>query len=191
MIARIRFMFQVARAHGIARRYFATNGFDGALAMLGLNTGMYASGGVPPRTALGACLGTALALAVSGVSSAYLSESAEQRKKLQELEKAMATDLTRSALGAAARVTPFVIAAVNGIAPLVVSLFVVTPLVLAHYRVPLPLGALELTIIFALIGVFLIGVFLGRVGGTFWLWSGLRALLIAVLTGLLILLLEL
>ena len=34
----------------------------------------------------------------------------------------------------------------------------------------------------ALAVVFLLGAFLGRVGGTFWLWSGLRSLAVALLT---------
>ena len=34
----------------------------------------------------------------------------------------------------------------------------------------------------ALVIIFLLGVFLGRVGGTFWLWSGLQSLTVALLT---------
>ena len=44
-------------------------------------------------------------------------------------------------------------------------------------------------IAFAFIAIFLLGVLLGRVGGTFWLWTGLRALLIAAVTGGIILVL--
>jgi len=34
----------------------------------------------------------------------------------------------------------------------------------------------------ALVIIFLLGVFLGRVGGTFWLWSGLQSLTVALVT---------
>jgi hypothetical protein len=34
----------------------------------------------------------------------------------------------------------------------------------------------------AFVIVFLLGVFLGRVGGTFWLWSGLQSLAVALVT---------
>jgi hypothetical protein len=36
MLERLRLLVQLTRAHRIARRYFVTNGFDGALTMLGL-----------------------------------------------------------------------------------------------------------------------------------------------------------
>jgi hypothetical protein len=34
----------------------------------------------------------------------------------------------------------------------------------------------------ALVIIFLLGVFLGRVGGIFWLWSGLQSLAVALVT---------
>jgi VIT1/CCC1 family predicted Fe2+/Mn2+ transporter len=37
--------------------------------------------------------------------------------------------------------------------------------------------------------IFLLGVFLGRISATFWLWAGLRTLLVALVTGGAILLL--
>jgi VIT1/CCC1 family predicted Fe2+/Mn2+ transporter len=40
----------------------------------------------------------------------------------------------------------------------------------------------------ALVLVFLLGVYLGRISGTFWLWAGLRTLLIAALTAVLVML---
>ena len=46
MFSQLRFLIQLGRAQHIARRYFVTNGFDGALTMLGLTMGFYASGGV-------------------------------------------------------------------------------------------------------------------------------------------------
>ena len=46
-----------------------------------------------------------------------------------------------------------------------------------------------MAMIVALIIIFLLGVFLGRIGGTFWLWSGLQSLAVALLTVALIYLL--
>ena len=87
---------------------------------------------------INACLGAAIALGVSGVSSAYVSESAERRRALGELEAAMATDLLDSAHGEAARRVPMLIALVNGAAPLLISLLIILPLWLAHAGLPLP-----------------------------------------------------
>jgi hypothetical protein len=79
--------------NGIIRRYAIVNGFDGALTMLGLLSGFLLSGGAPLPTVIAACVGAAVALGVSGLTSAYLSESAERRRSLAELESAMITDL--------------------------------------------------------------------------------------------------
>ena len=190
MFNRLLFLFQLTRAHGIARRYFVTNGFDGALTMLGLTMGFYASGGVATAVAISACLGAAIALAVSGFASAYMSESAEREKELRELERALVHDLEDTAHGQAARLAPFMIAAVNGFTPLLLALLIMVPLWLSQAGVALPLTPLESSIAVAFLMLFLLGAFLGRVSGRLWLWSGLRMLVIALLTAGLILLLE-
>ncbi|MDJ0788675.1 MAG: hypothetical protein QNK05_17845 [Myxococcota bacterium] len=170
----------------IGRRYFVVNGFDGALTMLGLTTGFHLEGEVALDVAIRACLATAVALAVSGVTSAYLSESAERRRSLSELERAMLTDLSESAQASAARRVPLLIAVVNGGAPLLLCLVVIAPLWLAHAGVMLPLAPLPASMATGFLCIFGLGVFLGRVSGTFWLWSGAKTLLIAIGTVLLI-----
>lgn len=188
---RLRFLFRIGRGHGIARRYFITNGFDGALAMLGLLMGFAVSDATGHLNVwISACLGTAIALCISGMSSAYISETAEKRKELQELEKAMVTRLDKSAHGKAARMTAIVIALINGLSPLLISLAIITPLWLGQRDVWLPLPPLECAILIAFILIFAMGVFLGKISGTFWLWTGLRALAIAIVTTLIILMLS-
>ncbi len=189
VIKRIRFLFHITHAHGIARRYFVTNGFDGALTMLGLTMGFYISGDVAIPVAIRACLGATIALGMSGLTSAYISETAEKKKELRELENALVADLGDTDYGRASRFVPFMIAAVNGLAPVLISLFIITPLWLSRYEVRLPLSPLGSSIALAFFVIFLLGVFLGRVSGTFWLWAGLRTVLIALLTILIILML--
>jgi predicted membrane protein (TIGR00267 family) len=190
MFSQLRFLIQLGRAHHIARRYFVTNGFDGALTMLGLTIGFYSGGGVPVAVAISACLGAAVALGVSGLASAYLSEAAEREKELRELERALVGDLADTAHARAARLIPLIIAAVNGFAPLLMALLIMLPLWLAQAGVPLPLAPLPSAIAVAFLVLFLLGAFLGTVSGRFWLWSGLRMLAIALLTAALILWLE-
>ena len=190
MIRQFALLLRLSRAHLIARRYFVVNGFDGALTMLGLITGFYASGRVELPVISNACLAAAIALGVSGLSSAYISEAAERRQELRELEGAMIRDLGDTDYGQAARLLPFVIALVNGLAPLVISLLIITPLWVAQYSETPPVAPLESAFAVALIVIFLLGVFLGRVSGTFWLWAGARTLLIAVATAALIFLLS-
>jgi predicted membrane protein (TIGR00267 family) len=188
MFERLQLLISLTHAHRIARRYFVTNGFDGALTMLGLITGFYATGGIALPVAINACLGAAIALTVSGLSSAYVSESAERERELLELERALARDLEDSAHGLAARLVPLLIAAVNGLAPLLLALVIITPLWLVNTGVSLPLGALESAILVAFATLFLLGTFLGSISGRFWLWSGLRTLVIALFTAGIILL---
>lgn len=187
MFDRLRFLFQLARAHTIARRYFITNGFDGALTILGLNMGFYVSGGVDVPVAISACLGAAIALTVSGFASAYVSEAAEREQELRELEQALMRDLGDTAHGRAARLVPLLIGTVNGFSPFLMALLIITPLWLSQAGVALPMAPLEVSILVAFISLFLLGAFIGRVSGRFWLWSGLRTLLIAALTAAIIL----
>lgn len=181
---------QLLHSRAIIRRYFVVNGFDGAFTMLGLVTGFYLSGSTELNVVMAACLGAAVALGISGLTSAYLSETAERRRSLAELEEAMVADLSSSAPASAARVIPLLIALVNGAAPLSLSLIIIAPLWLARAGIDLPLAPLPASIATAFLCIFALGVFLGRVGGTSWLWSGIKSLLIAGATVLIILLLE-
>ncbi len=175
-------------AERIARRYFIVNGFDGALTMLGLLTGFIVSAIEDLDIVISACLGVAIALGVSGVSSAYVSESAERKHDLDQLEGAMVTNLEDSYHGSVARWMPILIALANGLAPLSISLLVLAPIWLANSGVVLPFAPLYVAMGIALLCVFLLGVFLGRIEGVSWLRSGIRTLLIALATAALILL---
>ena len=189
MFRQLRFLFQLTHAHTIARRYFVTNGFDGSLTMLGLTMGFYSSDSVSTPVIISACLGAAIALTVSGLASAYVSELAEREKELKELEQAVVGDLENTAHGRAARWVPILIAVVNGFSPLLMALLIMTPLWLSEAGIALPLTALECTIVTAFLSLFMLGVLLGTVSGQFWLWSGLRTLIIALVTAGIVLLL--
>jgi predicted membrane protein (TIGR00267 family) len=183
-----RFLLHITRTHGIVRRYFVVNGFDGALTMLGLITGFLVSGPTGLEVIISACLGAAIALGVSGVSSAYVSESAERRRALDELQGAMMTDLGGSFHAEAARRVPLLIALVNGAAPLLISLLILVPLWLAQAGLALPWSPLYAAVAVALSLIFLLGVFLGRIARMSWWLSGLKTLLIALFMAALIML---
>ena len=159
-----------------------TNGFDGALTMLGMVTGFYTSGMTNLSVAISACFGAAIALFISGLSSAYLSEKAEREKELRDLEQALVTDLKESDYGHASRYLPMLVALVNGFSPLILSLVIIMPLYFAKQGYALLLSPFINAIIVGLICIFALGVFLGNISKTFWLWSGLRTLAIAIVT---------
>lgn len=175
-------ILHILRARSIARRYLITNGFDGTLTMLGMITGFYTSGMTELSVAISACLGAAVALFISGLSSAYLSEKAEREKELRELEQALVVDLKESDYGMASRYLPILVALVNGISPFVLSLLIILPLFLAEQGYVLPSSPFINSIVVALICVFFLGVLLGEISKTFWLWSGMKTLAIAIIT---------
>lgn len=185
-----RLLLLIRRSSAIARRYLVTNGFDGTLTMLGLIMGFRTAGQVPVQVALTACTGAAVALAVSGVSSAYVSERAERQHELATLQQAMLDGLDDSAHAHTARWAPVVIAMVNGLAPFLLAQIVMLPLWLAHFGAWLPFSPYDLAIAIAFLLIMLLGVFSGRISRVFWLWAGLRALLIGVVTAAIIYLLS-
>ncbi|NVK43162.1 MAG: hypothetical protein HWE39_18095 [Oceanospirillaceae bacterium] len=188
-LRQLRFLLRISHSHGIVRRYFVVNGFDGALTMLGIILGFWVSDPAPLRVVIAACVGAMVALTVSGISSAFISESAERQRDLAALETAMARDLDDSAHGRAARWVPWVVAIANGSAPLLLALLIIAPLWLAETGLPLPLSPLLLSVLVALALMFLLGVYLGRIAGVSVWRSGLRTLLVALVTAGLILLL--
>jgi len=189
LFEQIKFLLRISHTGGIARRYFVVNGFDGALTMLGLIVGFLVSGSNDISLIINACLGASIALGMSGVSSAYVSESAERKHALTKLEEAMSSDLQESVHGDAARWMPFLIALVNGSAPLVISFLILLPLWLSNASIVLPIPPLYAAILIALLLAFFLGVYLGRVAGVSWIRSGLQTLLVAVITAALIYLL--
>ncbi|MGR9087732.1 MAG: hypothetical protein ACU841_11750 [Gammaproteobacteria bacterium] len=190
MINRLRYLIELSQAHRIARRYFVTNGFDGVLTMLGLLMGFRVSGTQSLTLMIDACLGGVVALFMSGLTSAYISESAEKANELRKLENSMLTSLNESSHAEAARLMPWLIAMVNGFSPLLLSLLILTPLFLAQRQWLIGLPPLDAALAVAFLLTFLLGVFLGRVSGHFWLWTGIRALMIALATSSVILFLH-
>ena len=186
LLKQAKFLLDITRTQDIMRRYFVVNGFDGALTMLGLIIGFIVSTPANLSVIINVCLGAAIALSMSGLSSAYISESAERRRALRKLEQAMISDLQESAHGDATRWVPMLVALVNGLAPFIISLLILLPLWLSVAGITLPVPPLYAAIIVALLLIFLLGVFLGRVAGISWLRCGVQTLLVAVVTAVLI-----
>ena len=181
-IKSIKTMLNLSGSWGIMRRYFVVNGFDGALTSLGLIMGFFVSARVDLTVVITTCLAASLALGMSGVSSAYISEAAERRRQLGQLEDAMLSSLEQSYHAKSVIWSAGLVALVNGVAPLFIALIIIFPLWLGQQNLLYGLDPLATAIAVALMIIFMLGVFLGRVGGTFWLWSGLQSLTVALLT---------
>lgn len=182
LLYQAKLLISISRTNDIVRRYFVVNGFDGALTMLGMIIGFQISATDDLTVVMNTCLGAAIALGMSGLSSAYISEVAERKRALGKLEQAMITDLRETAHGEAARWVPLWIALVNGAAPLFISLLILLPLWLAKTGVANPESPLYAAIAVALLLIFLLGVLLGRIAAISWLRSGVQTVLVAVVT---------
>jgi predicted membrane protein (TIGR00267 family) len=184
----IRQALALSESEGLLRRYFVVNGFDGALTMLGILSGFYLGGVTDTRIVISACLGASVALFMSGLSAAVISEAAERKRSLAEMEQAMAKSLKHSAHGKAARWTPWLVGAVNGFSPLSISILILTPVWIYQPQMSYP--PLLTAIGLGLFLMFLLGIFLGRVSKSHWLPSGLKALFVGVVTLAIVLLLS-
>lgn len=181
---------RVTRAQRILRRYFAMNAFDGAMTSLGVVIGSYISNISDPRAIIGVIIVSGIAMAVSGFSGTYMTESAERSRSLNELEDAMLVDLDDTIYGRASRFVSLFAAVVDGSAPFVASIPAVVPFYLSLA------GFLPIDIAFyasigaALAVLFLLGVFLGKVSEGNLLYSGIKMVVAGLAVALLALLLN-
>lgn len=179
----------------IARRYLAMNAFDGALTMLGILLGGLISLGTADSeivfsSILLASIGTTVAMAVSGFSGSYLTESAERDREVEELEKAMLSDLSKSEYARATRTTSVVVAIVDGLSPAMAAFFIIIPLVLAAVNIIAINVAFYTAILVCMLVLFVLGVFLGTVSRkNIWI-SGAKTLLAGIVIAILMLIIS-
>ncbi|RDE10795.1 MAG: hypothetical protein C4K47_10855 [Candidatus Thorarchaeota archaeon] len=189
LMGRVRRALEITEGVEIARRYFVINAFDGALTMLGLLLAGLASMAVlAPRTALSttllAAMGTSTAMAISGFSGAYLAETAERNREVDEMQKAKQSQQSMSSYEDAVQTTSLVIAAVDGIAPLLAASAIMFPLVLASVGLLDSSVGFDLAVAICMVVLALLGVFLGRISGKdVWVF-GVVTLLAGICTAL-------
>jgi predicted membrane protein (TIGR00267 family) len=148
----------------IARRALANNAFDGMLTMIGVLMGNYLGGVRSAITVIRIGIATSISIGVSGLWGAYLAESAERGRELAELEKISLTDLSDTKIGRASRVAVVVVSLVDGLSPLVSSMIVLLPFFFAPLTGNIILSYV-LSLAVALVGLFGLGMFLGRISG--------------------------
>jgi predicted membrane protein (TIGR00267 family) len=153
---------EIADVGSIARRYFAMNAFDGVVTIIGVVAGAMVAGVTKPGIVVVTGLTTAVAMGVSGFTGAYLTEAAERERGLAKLNKATLRDLHDTRVGRAARFAIVVVTLVDGLSPMLASALVLTPFYFAALMPSIRwayYGALG----FALVVLFGLGLFLGRI----------------------------
>ncbi len=169
----------IANVGEIARRSFGNNSFDGILTMLGVMMGTFASGVNDPGIVITTGLSTSIAIMISGAWGAYLTESAERKKDLNELERSMLTDLNGSRIGRAGRYAAIAVAVVDGLSPFIGAIF---PLIPFFFNAFFPDVMYVYYVAFgvALVELFALGLWLGNVAKENLLGYGIKTLLAGV-----------
>lgn len=160
----------------IARRYFAMNAFDGVLTTIGVLVGNYLAGVRDVVIPIRIGVATSIAMGVSGLWGAYLTEDAERSRQMEELEKVSLIDQNDTKIGRASRYAVVIVSIVDGLAPFLAALIVLIPLFLNPIIQNAVLGYV-LSIVVALLSLFGLGMFLGKVSKRSLLGYGLRTLI--------------
>ena len=164
---------RISEAGQIARRAFVNNSFDGVLTMIGVVMGNFVVGVVDAKVVLVTGLSTALAIGISGGWGAYLTESAERRHAIGELEQVTLTKLRDTKIGKASRMAVVMVAAVDGLSPFFSALLVVIPFFFASL-LPSVAYAYYTSIAMSLLALFALGIYLGNISKENLIFSGIR-----------------
>ena len=152
---------KISEVEQIARRAFANNSFDGVLTMVGVIMGSFLVGVEDAKAVLITGLSTALAIGISGGWGAYLTESAERRHAINELEQVTLSELQDTKIGKASRIAVILVAAVDGLSPFFSALLILLP----FFFVPLLPSityAYYAAGVLTLVALFALGIYLGN-----------------------------
>jgi predicted membrane protein (TIGR00267 family) len=163
----------IANIGEIARRYFAMNAFDGVLTIIGVLMGNYVAHVRDAKVVIVTGFSTCMAMGISGLWGAYLTESAERKRDLDDLENHTLTDLSNTKIGRASRVAVIVVALVDGLAPFLAALVVLLPFFFSGLLADVVFSYYA-SLGMALVVLFAVGAFLGKVSKQNLIISGLK-----------------
>lgn len=189
MLQRILEYDSLANIGEIARRYFAMNAFDGVLTIIGVLMGNLTAGVNNPKIVVSTGLATSVAMGVSGLWGAYLTETAERKRGLVELSSQTLTDLNDTRIGRASRVAAVIVALVDGLSPFLAAMLVLTPF-FAVGIFPAITWVYYTSLGMALLTLFALGLFLGHIShenlilyGAKTIIAGVVSIIISLLLG--------
>jgi predicted membrane protein (TIGR00267 family) len=116
---------------------------------------------------------TCIAMGISGLWGAYLTEAAERKRELDDLESHTLTDLSGTKIGRASRVAVVVVALVDGLAPFLSALVVLLPFFFTALLADI-VFSYYVSLGMALVVLFALGAFLGKVSKESLIISGLK-----------------
>lgn len=170
---------RLASIDEIGRRVIANNGFDGILTIIGVLMGSYVAGVQEPRIVVSTGLATCMAIGISGAWGSYMAETAERKHELQELGQALLRDMHGSKQARAARFATLVITALDGLSPFLAGMTMLIPFLIPGLCTEISHCYLA-SISLAMIELFGLGAFLGKVARESIVRSGLRMILAGI-----------
>lgn len=175
-LAEIKSYNQIVGITEIARRYFVMNAFDGILTTIGVLAGNYLAGVRDLSIPIKIGIATSIAMGISGLWGAYLTETAERQRELSELEKVSLIDQSDTSIGRASRFAVIIVSIVDGLAPALAALIVLIPLFLDSV-IQNPVLSYALAGGTALVSLFVLGLFLGEISEANKIGFGLKTLM--------------
>jgi predicted membrane protein (TIGR00267 family) len=173
--------FKLLKEEEVARRYFVVNTFDGALTILGIISAIYISGTRDAAVIIISGMGAAIAIAVSGIWGAYAIERAERMKSLRELEMHLMRDLDETTLERRAKIVTIMIALVDGLSPLLISIIIIAPFFASNLGLLNIETAYYFSMIIIALTLFILGIFVSKVAKESIIRGGAKMLLAGVI----------
>jgi len=147
--------------------------------MIGVLMGSFSSGISDPRVVIITGLSTSIAIMISGAWGAYLTESAERTKYLNDLGRSTLTDLNGSRIGRASRFAAIAVSVVDGLSPFLGAIIVLMPFFFS--RLFPDIRTLYLTALgISLVALFALGIWFGKVAKENLVMYGIKTLLAGV-----------
>jgi predicted membrane protein (TIGR00267 family) len=151
------------------------------LTIIGVLMGNLMAGVDKPRIVVSTGMATCIAMGISGLWGAYLTEAAERRRDLVELGRYTLTDLSDTRIGRASRAAVAVVALIDGLSPFLAALVVLIPFFTAGLF-PAVTWAYYSSLGMAMLTLFGLGLFLGRVSQGNLISYGIRTVIAGVLS---------
>ena len=184
IIERIRMYSEISGIAEIGRRYLVMNAFDGALTMLGVIIGAIVAGLESPKLLIGTGMGASIAMGVSGLVGAYITERAERRHKMQELEESMMFKIKDTIYEEASTFATIVVAIIDGLAPAAAAIVAIIPFFLVEWSVLTLEFAYVISLGLTFTVLFMLGIFLGKVSKENMIVYGIIMIAAGLLTAL-------
>lgn len=178
-LAEIKSYNQIVGITEIARRYFVMNAFDGILTTIGVLAGNYLAGVRDLSIPIKIGIATSIAMGISGLWGAYLTETAERQRELSELERVSLIDQSDTSIGRASRFAVIIVSIVDGLAPALAALIVLIPLFLDSV-IQNPVLSYALAGGTALVSLFVLGLFLGEISEANKIGFGMKTLMAGI-----------